>query len=197
MSYLCKPCTRAVNNRKRNEERRIAREARLALPPPTEKVCTQCDEVKAIDEFYRQNGKRSRLSECKDCQQKRHQEWYANPKNRSRTYGTVATYRCSNPDKIRAWNLKKNYGITPEEYDGMYDRQGGQCVICSKDGLRYGTGTAETRYRVLCVDHDHTTGAVRGLLCSRCNRAIGLLGEDHAVLDAAIQYLKRMEEIHG
>lgn len=196
LSYLCKPCTRAVSNRKRNEERRIAREARLALPLPTEKACTQCEEVKALDEFYRQGAKR-RYSECKDCARKRQQEWYAQPENRVRTYNTVATYRCANPDKVRALNLRKCYGITPEDYDRLYDGQGGRCAICSKEGLRYGTGTAETRYQVLCVDHDHTTGGVRGLLCSSCNRAIGLLGEDHAVLDAAIRYLKRIEEIHA
>ena len=193
MSHLCKPCTIATNNRNRNEGRRIAREARLALPPPTEKICTQCDEVKAMDEFYRQGAKR-RYSECRDCQRERHQRWYAKRENRERTNATVATYRHANPDKVRALNLKKCYGITPEDYDRMYDQQSGRCAICSKVCLRFGTATAEQRNQVLCVDHDHTTGKVRGLLCGHCNRGIGNFGDDHAVLHAAIEYLKRIEE---
>lgn len=194
MSHLCKPCTIVTANRSRNERRRIAREARLALPPLTEKSCTQCEEVKVLDEFYRQGANR-RYSECKDCSRERAQRWYAKQENRERTYVSVATYRAANPDKVRALNLRRCYGLTPDEYDRMYDQQAGRCAICSKGCIRFGTGTAETRDQVLCVDHCHTTGAVRGLLCGHCNRGIGFFRNDPAVLHAAIEYLKRIEEL--
>lgn len=86
--------------------------------------------------------------------------------------------------------MVKRVGITPERYDEMVAEREGRCDICGK--------APEKR---LCIDHDHrccngqqTCGeCVRGLLCNRCNRAIGLLGDDPAVLAAAIAYLGRWE----
>lgn len=79
------------------------------------------------------------------------------------------------------------YGLTVQGYDAMYDQQGGQCVICGVPQARVGTGAG--RAEVLCVDHDHDTGAIRGLLCGRCNGGLGLFGDDAARLSKAIEYL--------
>lgn len=79
----------------------------------------------------------------------------------------------------RRYELKKKYGITPEIYLEMLDRQGGVCALCKKPG----DGKA------LCVDHDHASGKVRGLLCHSCNVALGLLKDDAEVLRRAIEYL--------
>jgi len=76
--------------------------------------------------------------------------------------------------------LKYRYGISSEQYDEMLGRQGGKCAICREECR---TGKA------LAVDHDHDTGAVRGLLCRACNGAIGALDHDPEVLRAAIRYL--------
>jgi hypothetical protein len=78
----------------------------------------------------------------------------------------------------RAWNLKKNYGITPEKYEEILIRQDGKCAICLK----------RPDYN-LHVDHDHQTNTIRGLLCNECNRAIGLLGDNTETLKRAIGYL--------
>jgi Recombination endonuclease VII len=80
----------------------------------------------------------------------------------------------------RAWNLKRNYGITVAQYDAMFTAQGGVCAIC-----------AESVEGSLHVDHDHTTDAVRGLLCGNCNTAIGLFQEDAARMAAGAAYLER------
>lgn len=78
--------------------------------------------------------------------------------------------------------LKWTYNITPEEYEEMFERQNGCCALC---GVEHGT-TRETR---LAVDHDHKTGAVRGLLCPPCNKGLGHFQDNIDVLEAAIAYL--------
>lgn len=75
----------------------------------------------------------------------------------------------------------RKYGIPVAQYAHMYARQHGKCAIC-KDVTRTGA-------RGLVIDHDHETGAVRALLCSRCNSAIGLLGDDPRIVGAATTYL--------
>lgn len=77
--------------------------------------------------------------------------------------------------------LKHKYGIAPEDYEKMYNEQEGVCAICKKP---HGE-------RRLCVDHDHLTGKVRGLLCDGCNLGIGYFRENQAALASAIEYLHR------
>lgn len=95
-----------------------------------------------------------------------------------REYGRK--WRAANPDKTRAAALLYNYGITPEQFAEMRDLQEGRCKICND--------TPTTR--ALSVDHCHTTKKVRGLLCHKCNAAIGLLKHEVSVLESAIVYLK-------
>lgn len=82
--------------------------------------------------------------------------------------------------KARRYRLKWRYGVTLEQYEAMLNRQGGVCAVCR------GASSKGTK---LAVDHCHDTGAVRGLLCDNCNRAIGLLGDDADVLRRAAEYL--------
>lgn len=82
--------------------------------------------------------------------------------------------------KARDSYLRRNYGIGLERYEEMLEAQGGRCAIC----------LCRPRTRNLAVDHDHFTGALRGLLCGRCNH--GLLQfaqEDITILKRAIEYL--------
>lgn len=84
------------------------------------------------------------------------------------------------------------YGITAEEYDRILALQGGACAVCGQDEPN-AHGRTGRKFR-LAVDHCHVTNEVRGLLCQRCNRAIGLLNDDIGLLEAAIGYLKRGSE---
>lgn len=79
----------------------------------------------------------------------------------------------------------RNYGITIEQYDALVRTQGGLCAICKSSDP---CGRSNSSWH---VDHDHVTGTVRGLLCAKCNRAIGLMGDDADILQAAVYYLKR------
>ena len=88
-----------------------------------------------------------------------------------------------NPHKAWANNIKKKFGITAIQYYMMLDAQGGKCAICR------GTEIDSKRNDRMPVDHCHSTGRVRGILCTKCNRGIGLLGENCDTLRAAIEYL--------
>lgn len=85
--------------------------------------------------------------------------------------------------RYRESKLKYKYGITQEDYDRMLEEQGGKCKIC-------GIHQSEIKVR-LGVDHCHRSGKVRGLLCSRCNNALGCLKDDPKLLEKAKQYLER------
>jgi hypothetical protein len=84
----------------------------------------------------------------------------------------------ANPAKRRRTHLKRQYGITPEDYDLLHADQDGRCGICLKPAK-------------LVIDHDHETGCVRGLLCRPCNRSIGQLGEDPEVLRRAADWVSK------
>lgn len=78
-------------------------------------------------------------------------------------------------------HIKNKYGLSVEDYLSMLDEQNGVCAICEH--------TCASGNR-LCVDHCHSTGRVRGLLCAHCNHAIGKLGDDPQVLRRAAGYLE-------
>jgi len=80
------------------------------------------------------------------------------------------------PEQRRASRIRRKYGIAYEEYLLRLSAQGGRCLLCKSPGD-------------LCVDHDHATGRVRGLLCRSCNLALGYLRDDVTVLRRAIKYL--------
>lgn len=82
-------------------------------------------------------------------------------------------------DSIRRGYLKRTYGIDPEKYEEMVMAHNGVCGICNQPSGR----------RRLAVDHDHATGKVRGLLCLRCNKGLGLFGDNPDNLVSAIAYL--------
>ena len=82
----------------------------------------------------------------------------------------------------------KKYGITIAEYEHMLEEQQGLCAICRKPP---NTNESDPRFRKLLVDHDHSTGANRSLLCNTCNFGLGTFQDSIEVLTAAIEYLQR------
>lgn len=93
-----------------------------------------------------------------------------------------------NAKKSRQKKLKYNYGITIDEYNAMYEAQGGVCAIC-------GNPNGEKN---LCVDHDHNSGKIRGLLCTDCNVGIGRLRDNLSIIQKAFLYIeKHQQESNG
>lgn len=87
-------------------------------------------------------------------------------------------WRAAKPHLERAANRRRRYGVTQEAFDAALQAQDGKCRICRAPDPN-------------CVDHDHTTGRFRGVLCSPCNAGLGLLRDDPERIRAAIRYLER------
>lgn len=94
-------------------------------------------------------------------------------------------YKQRNPGVARRAELKLKYKITVEEFELMLASQGGRCAICRTDRPEHG------KRKNFYVDHDHSSGCVRGLLCACCNFAIGHLRDSSAVADSAASYLRK------
>ena len=110
-------------------------------------------------------------------------KWRLNNLEKAKSY--TKSWSSRNPDKTKHYYRKNNLkalGLTFEDYDRMYSDQDGCCKIC-------GTHSTKLTY-MLATDHCHKTGKVRGLLCSKCNTAIGLLNDDVELISKVIDYLK-------
>lgn len=91
----------------------------------------------------------------------------------------------------RCTNLYRNFKINARDYDIMFNNQKGRCAICETDTSHNHQNGNVTK---LAVDHCHTTGEIRGLLCSKCNRGIGYLQDNINNLKNAVKYLSKGEE---
>lgn len=95
-------------------------------------------------------------------------------------------------EAITSRYLEREYGISVDDYNNLLEKQNHRCAICGGEGFLMD----KTKHKIkLVVDHDHKTGAVRGLLCHNCNRALGLFHDSERDLLSAIDYLKRATTI--
>lgn len=141
------------------------------------KTCTGCREDLDLDHFGAGRGRGGLKSRCKRCEAASSRAYHN--ANRDRVRERQRVWRENNPEKVQAKNsrrrdvaghvwyrdaqLQRMYGITAADYERMLEEQGGCCYLC---------GSPPKKQR-LSVDHDHRTGKVRHLLCSRCNAALG------------------------
>jgi hypothetical protein len=119
--------------------------------------------------------------------------WGKTP-TREETLAYYKEWNRRNPEKVRDTKYRRYYGITHADYERMLAAQDGKCAICAKQESRFIRRRAE-QPRNLCVDHDHSTGEIRGLLCADCNVALGAMDDDPARLFAAIQYLAKWAKV--
>jgi len=131
-------------------------------------VCEKCNSKYEL--LKTPNKGRPKL--CKPCLQEGVRE-----RARAAKYHKRTKYKI----KQRKWNLKTHYNLSMDDYENMVKRQSGVCAVCKKDNGK----------RPLVVDHSHTLNKVRGLLCDKCNRAIGAFDDDPIMLQSAISYLIR------
>jgi len=105
-------------------------------------------------------------------------------------------YELRNIDKNLDRRLRASFGISLDNYNQMLEVQGGVCAICGRAGQgRDGRGVNPDKPRRLCVDHDHATGAVRGLLCGWCNRTLGRFDNDAERFEKAAAYLRTATKV--
>jgi hypothetical protein len=135
-------------------------EIKNPLNTSTHRQCGICQVVKPLDDFYAAKRNRyGRNYQCKPC---------------SMTYSRVFHF--------------KKFGITEAEYWELWKKQDGKCRICTASFSSQHNGSTG-RMRRLSIDHCHTTGKIRGLLCSKCNTGIGLFDDRPDLLSKAIEYL--------
>jgi hypothetical protein len=84
--------------------------------------------------------------------------------------------------------LKTQYGITRDEFEALFEAQGGACAICRTEQLPVSGAFPSTQWN---VDHHHESGTIRGILCSLCNWGLGQFRDSPDLLRAAIAYLER------
>ncbi len=131
-------------------------------------------------------NKKSKLS-SEERTRIHNREYYAKHTEERKEYLREYRRRTRNPLAERRLMLRKTYGITIEQYLDLLSKQGGVCAICHKPE----TKTLRGKVIHLGVDHNHTTGKMRGLLCFGCNVAIGLMQENSAIMRNAAEYIDR------
>jgi hypothetical protein len=169
-----------------------------------EKSCSKCKVKKPLLNFYKNRTTKDGYAyECKKCKDSRPNTYWktekARARERERYLKRVSTpegkavllqahrkYKQSEHGKLAEWKryLKKNYKITLEVYDNILESQGGGCAIC---GMK-------PKERRLHIDPNHSTNLIRGILCGKCNKAIGLLNENLNLFDRAKEYIKNNNE---
>lgn len=108
-------------------------------------------------------------------------------KNRAKIAAAARTKRAQNPRRFKGYSLKKDFGITIETYDAMKVTQNNLCAICGKpETSTHNNG----KIKELAVDHCHSTGKIRGLLCWVCNTGIGKLLHSPDLLRKAAAYIE-------
>ena len=142
------------------------------------KICNTCKQEKELSSFHKDRHTKSGLCRrCADCMSAYQKEWYA------RKGGTewLRQHRLDNPEMYFAAELKHHYKITVNVYNELLHAQDGRCAICQ--------GPPNGGKKRLCIDHCHTSGKIRGLLCCRCNRGLGAFRDNTELLKKAAEYL--------
>jgi hypothetical protein len=122
-----------------------------------------------------------------DIIKKAQRNW--NKRNVQKKRDSGKKWRDANPDFVRNHHLKQSYGITLEQYNQMFKNQNGVCAICGNPETKIDKQL--NKLRVLSVDHNHTTGQIRGLLCDRCNLGIAFFKDNAEILNRASKYLNK------
>lgn len=141
------------------------------------KVCGgPCGERKPLSDFHKDKRRSDgHVKMCKPCRKEYRAAWYA--QNRQGQIDYSRSWKRRNRHRLAHYGRKYRHGITQAEWDAMVLAQEGRCAIC------------EATNGDLRIDHDHTTGVIRGLLCDLCNRGIGYLRDNPDHLRRAATYL--------
>lgn len=123
----------------------------------------------------------SKPRQCKDCVAQKITTKRKAPYPGPRCYTHHREFTRSSKERRHSTHIGTLYGLTQDEYWKIYEFQGGSCAICQR---------AKGTTKKLSVDHDHETGAIRMLACTRCNRMLGHLRDDPKAFERAAECLR-------
>lgn len=165
----------------------------------TEKVCAKCKVGKNFIEFYKNRStadgyqayckpcknlidKKPRTDEIRAKDRERYKRRIATPEGKAKLFAASTRYKQTEHGKLAAWTryLQRAYSIDSTTYMQLLELQNGRCAICR----------IKPTHQRLHVDHHHKSKKIRGLLCGKCNQAIGLLNENLELFEAAKKYLE-------
>lgn len=169
----CKSCS--SSSAKRYQQKYLEKNSKVDRNPENTKFCSRCHEKKELAYFQvDRRGRHGVKSHCKSCE--------------SLAY---LARRNKNPEEFseRNWEvkIKRVYGIDKSQYETLKTSQGDCCVICKIPAAKLS--------KRLFVDHCHVTGQVRGLLCDRCNKVLGMVTDSTELLDAMNEYLNKFKKL--
>ena len=163
-----------------------------------QRVCKGCQTWKDLSFFAKnKTGVAGLKAHCRECENTAARQRYANSEIGARRRQQKSEYDkaryerfkaegknvSGDPEMARQRMLKRNYGLTTEDYEAMVEAQGNECLICNVSGDK-------VRNQRLVVDHCHVSGKVRGLLCQKCNLLLGHADDTIGRLEQAILYLR-------
>jgi ribosomal protein L40E len=151
------------------------------------KVCTKCGEEKPLFEFHKHKIAKDGLAYvCRSCKSAVDKTYRQSAENADNAKNRATKWNRENEERrkliIQKDNYKRRYGLTSEQKQQLVDGQDGKCAICAND-------LKDTHD--VCVDHNHTTGAIRAILCRKCNLGIGHLQDSIKIVESALEYLKK------
>lgn len=162
----CKQCNHTTNGLKWKPRSKTTVKGR---------ECLCCHKIKPWSDFRKSSqGFKGYTAICKCC-----------ARRKNKMYRDSLPYK---PSKQKDAYLKTQYGITWNEYLSLHKKQKSKCAICGKHLQRMARSKA-SKHKTAAVDHCHTTGRVRGLLCGNCNRGLGLLHHNTKLFKKAVRYL--------
>jgi hypothetical protein len=171
------------------------------------KNCVKCGECKVTSDFSKDRTRSDGLHPyCSSCRKKEKKEAYyadvekhrlqkriSHHKHKERTNEKQRMFSATDEGKSlqRRKHLLARYGLTLETYDDLRHAQDYRCMICKDHESIIRKGNSARSDTALHVDHCHTTGEVRGLLCTNCNVLLGKAKDNIDLLKTAIEYLER------
>lgn len=156
-----------------------------------EKTCKKCGVVYPLtSEFWRvkTREKCGFTTPCKNCHRKHEKEKRFNPEKKKRNQIQYKKWYLKNRGYTTKRTRLENFGINENQYQELVKKQNGVCAICGNPEKAKINGNVKS----LAVDHCHKTNLIRGLLCSNCNTALGLLKDNVQILQKMINYLNNL-----
>lgn len=181
-------CAHCLNEYKRSKGQRVGRISfctegckALYLDLMEYKTCNGCNRQKLLESYSKnKNSWDGYSARCKKCVADHWQIWYNSNTTLKKEKNRLANkkfYDSSDEEYLFRRRLQR-YNLSIEDYNILFERSNGVCEICK-------------RTEATCIDHDHKTNEVRGLLCDRCNLMIGMAEDKIELLISAIKYLEQ------